>query len=580
MHRPLFLALFLLLTAALTGCGAPTETTDDGTTADGGDAAPTELAELTLPEGAEEAAQAISGDEIRTIVADLSSDAMGGRGPGSSQDETARQYMIDFFEGLGLEPGAADGSWEQAFRIVGITAEAPPTWSFEAAGKTLDLAHWDDFIASSGVQESTSRIDDAEVVFVGYGIQAPEYGWDDFKDQDLQGKVLLMLNNDPDWDENLFEGERRLYYGRWTYKYESAARQGAAGAIIIHTEPSAGYNFAVVQNSWTGPQFELPATDEPRIQVAGWTSWEASQRLVELAGHDLDQLIEQAKSKEFQPVALGVRTSLELSNEIQSETLTANVLALLPGSDPEVADEVVIYTAHHDHLGQTTSDDPNEDTIYNGARDNATGTGMVMSIARAYTELPEPPRRSILFAFVGAEEQGLLGSKFYASNPTVHPGNLVANINFDSGNIWGRTQDISYIGLGKSSNLDAVARAAAARQGRIVMGDQFPSQGLFYRSDQFALAKIGVPAMYLSGGTQFLEDSEAKNEDMKRWLAENYHRVGDELEDSWNFEGMVEDAQVGFWAGLHIANAEELPAWNPGDEFEAARLEARAALDR
>lgn len=567
--RALAPSLAGLLLLLMTACGGPGEEAPAASAPE--PTGPT----FALPEGADQAAEAIDAEILRSTITALSDDRLKGRGPGSEGDTLARQLLIDQLEGLGLQPAGPDGGWEQTFGIVGIEAEVPKTWSFSAAGKSLDLAFWDEFIAGSGVQNETSTVDDAEVVFVGYGIEAPEYQWDDYKGADLQGKVLLMLNNDPDWDPELFEGNRRLFYGRWTYKYESAARQGAAGAIIIHTTESAGYPFQVIQTSWTGPQFELPAGDEPRLEVAAWTSWEASEKLVALAGHDLDQLVESARSRDFAPVSLGIRTSLALENRIDRDTSTANVLAMLPGGDPELADQVVIYTAHHDHLGQGKPD-ADGDTIYNGARDNASGAAMVMAIAKAYTELPESPRRSILFAFVAAEEQGLLGSKYYAQEPTIHPGRLVANVNFDSGNIWGRTRDLSYIGFGKSS-LDAIAIAAADKQGRIVKGDQFPDRGLFYRSDQFSLAKIGVPAMYLSVGTEFRDDPQG-NEKMEAWVQTNYHQQSDELDDSWGFEGMVEDARVGFWAGLSIANGDGIPAWNPGDEFEAARLAALAEL--
>ncbi len=563
------LALFALACAPADPEPATEETGTAKTTAP-------EPVPFTLPEGSDEAAAAIDADDLRQVIAELSDDRLEGRGPGTAGDTLTQEILIEKLSALGLEPGAADGSWRQAFNIVGITATVPETWSFRAAGKSLDLKFWDEFIAASGVQEPAARIDDSEVVFVGFGIEAPEYEWDDFKGADLRGKTLLMLNNDPDWDPELFEGERRLYYGRWTYKYESAARQGAAGAIIIHTTPSAGYPFQVVQSSWTGPQFELPAGDEPRIQVAGWTSYEASERLVALTGHDLEELIQSARSRDFQPVPLGIRTSLELRNEIRADTETANILARLPGSDPALADQVVIFTAHHDHLGRGPADDTG-DEIYNGARDNASGTAMILSIAKAMKALPEAPRRSLLFAFVAAEEQGLLGSKYYAANPTVPPGKLTANVNFDSGNIWGPTRDLSYIGYGKSS-LDRIAEGAAAKQGRVVVGDQFPDRGLFYRSDQFALAKIGVPAMYLSGGTDFVDDPEGNKKKMDDWVETNYHQQSDELNDSWNLDGMVQDAQVGFYAGLAIANADEAPTWNAGDEFEAARLAALGDL--
>ncbi len=531
---------------------------------------------LGLPAGADAAAEAITAQTLREAVAELSDDRYEGRLPGTPGDAAARAYLIEQLGALGLAPGAADGGWEQTFEIVGITSTAPASWRFTAGGESLELAFWDDTIATSGVQRDTSRVTDAEVVFVGYGIEAPEHGWDDYKGADLTGKVLLMLNNDPDWDATLFAGPRRLYYGRWTYKYEVAARRGAAAAIIIHTTPSAGYPWQVVQTSWTGQQQELPAGEEPRVEVAGWTSWEASRRLAALAGHDLDELVAAARSPEFRPVPLGVRTSLELANEVSRGVETANVLALLPGGDK--ADETVIYTAHHDHLGRGQPNADGDD-IYNGALDNAAGVAQVLAIAAAFQALPEPPRRSILFALVSAEEQGLLGSAHYATHPTIHPGRLAANLNFDSGNIWGRSRDVSYIGYGKSS-LDRVVEAAAARQDRRVLADQYPDRGYFYRSDQFNLAKIGIPAIYLSAGTDFRgRDPEWGRQQIDTWTQTHYHQPSDELGDSWSFEGLVEDARLGFLCGLAIAQADALPAWNPGDEFEAARLEALAAAD-
>jgi Zn-dependent M28 family amino/carboxypeptidase len=414
------------------------------------------------------------------------------------------------------------------------------------------------------------------VVFVGYGIQAPEYDWDDFKGQDLEGKVLLMMNNDPDWDPNLFAGETRLWYGRWDYKYQSAARQGAVGAIIIHTAPSAGYPFQVVQTSWTGEQFELPAGDEPRLQAAAWVTEDSARALVALGGHDLDALREAADNRDFQPVPLGVTTSIGMDVNI-NRVSTANVLGLIPGSDPELADEAVIYTAHHDHLGIGT---PNADgdTIYNGAYDNASGVAQVLAIAKAILALPEAPRRSVLVALVGAEEQGLLGSKYYAANPTFQPGKIAANLNYDGGNIWGHTHDVTFVGLGKSS-IDQIMSAIAAEQGRVVKPDQFPDRGYFYRSDQFSFAKIGVPAMYLDTGTDFVDrPPEWGKEQVNHYTNVNYHQPSDEYDDSWNFDGMIQDALLGYWTGLAIANADEMPKWNEGDEFEAARLEALEAV--
>jgi len=541
------------------------------------------LALATAAFGAEPAQVAgIHAPTLAAAVRFLSSDALEGRGPGSRGDQLARLFLSAELEALGLVPagaagvGAGTGSWEQSFAMIGIHSQAPASWDFAGPGGKVALARWDDFIAASGVQSPAAAIQDAEVVFVGYGIQAPEYGWDDFKGVDLKGKVLLMLNNDPDWDDALFAGKRRLYFGRWTYKYESAARQGAAGAIIIHTTPSAGYPFQVVQTSWSGEQFELPATDEPRIQVSGWTTESAAERLVALSGKNLATLVAAAKSKSFRPVALGVRTSFALANRIR-QVETANVAGMLPGSDPRLKEEVVIYTAHHDHLGVATPD-KEDDAIYNGAVDNATGCAQLLAMARAFAALPERPRRSILFLFVAAEEQGLLGSQYYATHPTISPGRIAANINVDSANIYGRTKDIAYVGLGKSS-LDAVVTAAATAQGRIVKGDQAPEKGSFYRSDQFNFARIGVPAIYLDPGSEFRGDnaSTAKAR-QESYDSTCYHQPCDEMTSDWVWDGMVEDTELAMACGLAIANAEAMPTWNPGDEFAAARTKALSAL--
>ncbi len=569
----------MLIAVALGGCGQrdsdPVEPVAAPAPAPA--VAPAEEADASpFTATAKAAAGSISGEDMKHWVATLSSDDIGGRGPGSDGDRMARQFIATELEKLGYQPGAADGSWEQSFDLVGINATVPETWQFDRDGETVALASGSEFIAGSGVQSEVSTIDNAELVFVGYGIEAPEYDWNDFKGHDLAGKVLVILNNDPDWSDDLFEGNRRLYYGRWTYKYESAARQGAAGAIIIHTIPSAGYPWQVVQTSWTGEQFEIPAGDEPRVQIAAWVTEDAARRLMELSGNDLDALVAKARSADFEPVPLGITTSIGLSNRL-SKVNSANVLGMLPGSDPALADEVVVYTAHHDHLGTAESGDG--DRIYNGARDNASGVATILAIAKAMTELPEPPRRSILIAAVGAEEQGLLGAKALAADPPVAPGRIAANINFDAGNIWGATRDITFIGLGKSS-LDEVAKTVAAFQDRVVTGDQFPDKGYFYRSDQFALARIGVPAMYMKGGTDYVgRSSEWGAEQIGAYTAKHYHQPSDELSDEWSFDGLIQDAQLGFWCGLIIANEEALPAWNPGDEFEAARKAALADLN-
>jgi Zn-dependent M28 family amino/carboxypeptidase len=531
-------------------------------------------AQVTVPAAAEKAAAVIDEESLVGPIRFLADDLLEGRGPASRGDRLTQLYLGTTLQYLGFEPAFEKGSFVQPFDVVSVTAEVPKTWDFRKGGQSLTLKFWDQYIAASGVQEAKSALSNAEVVFVGYGIDAPEHKWDDFKGTNLKGKVLLMLNNDPDWDPQLFEGNRRLYYGRWTYKYESAAKQGAAGAIIIHTTPSAGYPFQVVQSSWTGPQFELPAENEPHLQVKSWVTEDAARQLVKLAGQDLDALVKSARSRDFKPVPLGVTTSLNLTNKVE-KVQTANVGGLLRGSDPQLKDEVVIYTAHHDHLG-IGEPDKTGDKIYNGAMDNGAGMAQVLAIARAFSELPQPPRRSVLILFVAAEEQGLLGSEYYARHPSFPPGKIAANINWDGGNIFGRTLDLTYIGLGKSS-LDGIVKALAQQQGRTLEGDQFPDRGSFYRSDQFNFAKIGVPAIYLDAGTKFRGRPEGwGKQKAEEYEAKDYHQPSDELTDEWTFEGMIEDARLGFYAGVVIANDDKMPTWNPGDEFEAAR---KAALE-
>ncbi len=516
----------------------------------------------------------VTPDTLRQHVSVLSSDAMEGRSPGTAGALQTRRHLADEMAGLGLEP-AFNGSWEQPFELIGISTQAPEHWSFAATDGGLTLDYWDEYVATSGVQRATASIADAGVVFVGYGIEAPEFDWDDFKGADLDGKVLLMLNNDPDWSDDLFGGETRLYYGRWRYKYESAARQGAVGAIIIHTTPSAGYPWQVVQP--TGPDFQLPAGDEPKLEIEAWITEDSASRLAALAGFELESLVEAAKSRDFEPVDLGLTTSLVLTNTLDSVE-GANVGGLLTGSDPTLAEQLVVYTAHFDHLG-VGEPDADGDRIYNGARDNAAGSAAVLAIAEAFAALPTPPARSLLFLFVDAEEQGLLGSQYFASHPIVPAGRLAANLNIDGANIWGRTRDLGIVGFGKS-DLDRVVERVAARQGRVVKPEQSPDKGYFYRSDQFNFARIGVPAIYLDEGVDFIDQPEGWGaQQIEAWTEIHYHRPSDELVDSWRFDGFVEDTLLMFEAGLIIANRPELPSWNPGDEFEAARRAALAALD-
>jgi Zn-dependent M28 family amino/carboxypeptidase len=502
----------------------------------------------------------------------LASDLLEGRGPATRGDLLTRLYLQTQLEGMGYTPAFAGGSWQQPFDIVGIKSQLPATWSFQARSERVDLAWSHDYIATSGVQNEHVALEDAELVFVGYGIQAPEYHWDDFKGTPLAGKVLVMMNYNPE----LFAGKRRLYYGRWDYKYASAARQKAAGAIIIHTTPSAGYPWQVVQSSWGGEQFQLPAAGEPRVPIEAWATEEAARRLLKANGFDLDKLRTAAGSRSFKPVPLGIRTSLTFTNEL-SRVQSANVGGLLEGSDAKLAAEVVVLSAHHDHFG-IGEPDASGDRIYHGARDNAAGCAQVLAIARAFASLSPRPRRSVLALFVAGEERGLLGSGYYAQHPTFAPGRIAADINIDGGNIFGRTRDATLIGMGKSS-LDEIAGSIARAQGRVLNPDQFPDRGYYYRSDQFSFAKIGVPALYFSDGTDFVGRPEGwGRKQIEEWELRQYHQPSDKLDSGWTFDGMIQDAQLDMLSAWLIAQADALPAWKPGDEFEPARKRALAAL--
>jgi Zn-dependent M28 family amino/carboxypeptidase len=532
---------------------------------------------VTLSPAEKAAGAQITAALIRSHVRFLADDLLEGRGPATRGDRLTQLYIAAQLEALGLQPGAPDGTWFQPFDIVGVTSHSPDTLSARKGGQSVDLKFHQDYIAVSGVNEPLARLADAEIVFVGYGIVAPEYGWDDYKGMDLKGKVLLMMNNDPEDDPKLFGGKTRLYYGRWDYKYDSAAQTGAAGAIIIHTTPSAGYGWQVIQTSWTGEQFALPREGGPQLQVKAWVTDDSARRLARLGGQDLDALRAAAQKKDFRPVPLGVTVSLDVKAEVNKKQ-TANVLGRLPGSDPALAGEAVLYTAHHDHLGLRGDAKPGEDAVYNGAVDNASGVAAFLAIAKGLASMPQAPRRSVIFAAVAAEEQGLLGAKYLAAHPPLPPGRIAANINMDSMGTLGRTRDLTMIGLGKSS-LDEWILGIAALQGRKVVPDQFPDKGFFYRSDQFAFARIGVPAAYFDSGSDVIGKPAGWGKaQQEEWEAKHYHQPSDELRPEWDLSGTVEDSQLYLYLGLKVANETKLPAWKPGDEFEAARKKALEEL--
>jgi Zn-dependent M28 family amino/carboxypeptidase len=525
-------------------------------------------------------ASKISQDALHGHIRFLADDLLEGRGPGSNGDAITQLYLESQFRNMGLVPIDSLKSYRQSFPMIGLTSTPAKKWTFnrnKSGDKSIEFQYFDEFIAVAGKPEPSIEIKDAEIVFVGYGIQAPEYQWDDFKGVNLKGKILLMMNNDPESSPDLFAGSRRLYYGRWDYKYESAARQGAAGAIIIHTTPSAGYPFTVIQTSWTGEEFELRDANSPRLDVKAWMTNDATAKLVAHAGLNLDQLRAKAESRDFQPVPLGLSLNTTIACEVRKKS-TANILAVLPGNDTKLSKEYVLYMAHHDHIGMAADRDGRGDNIYNGAIDNASGTAALLTIASAIQQSGIRPKRSLIFAAVGAEEQGLLGSKYLAEHPPVPNGKQSAVVNIDGLNFLGKTKDVNVIGAGKSS-LDQYVESYAKFQNRVVVPDREPSKGFYYRSDQFSLAKVGVPGVYLHSGHVVLGKPEGwGKEQLDAWTDKHYHQRSDEYDPNWDLSGAVQDIQLLFYVGWMAANADQMQTWTPGDEFEAARVEAiRAA---
>ncbi len=509
----------------------------------------------------------ITKDTLAAHVRFLSSDLLEGRGVGTRGDELARLYLATQLQAYGLQPAGSEGSWLQPVPILGITSQVTRTLTARGTGEATFAAP-EDFTAVAGSPDARAAWDGAELVFVGYGIHAPEQQWDDFGQRDVRGKVLLVMNDDPADDPARFAGKTRLYYGRWSYKYEEAARRGAIGAIVIHTNESAGYPFQVIQANHGRENFWLPfRAGEPTLGIRSWCTEDAARKLCALGGHDLDELRSNARKGNHLPVPLGVKVDLAIENSVR-EIRSANVAAVLPGSDPALAAEHVVVTAHFDHLG--IGKPRGDDAIYNGAVDNASGCAGVLAIAEAASQLPQRPRRSLLFLFVTAEESGLLGSQFFAAEPTVPKERLVANYNVDGLNIWGPSHDVEFIGHGKNS-LTALADGIAKARGRRLEPDSNPDLGLFYRSDHFSFARIGVPAAYFKAGRDFVDRPEDRRRMKNSYTTVHYHQPTDELAPWWNFDGAIADVQLLFECLLATANAETAPTWTPGDEFENAR---------
>jgi Zn-dependent M28 family amino/carboxypeptidase len=524
----------------------------------------------------------ISAERMLGNIKILSSDEFEGRAPASRGEVLSTQFIEKQFKSIGLEPGNPNGTYFQNVPMVGITADpaAELVFADPANGKQTTLKYGDEFVAWTKHEEPTVSMD-ADMIFVGYGVVAPEYKWDDYKGVDVKGKVLVVLINDPPvpdpndpskLDDKTFKGKAMTYYGRWTYKFEIAAEKGAAGCLVVHQTGPAGYPWGVVKNSNTGEQFSLVTADKgmSRSAVEGWITYDKAKELFAMAGKDFDALEKAAVSRDFRPVDLGVKASLTLKNSIRTIE-SKNVVAKLGGADPKVRDEYVIYTAHWDHLG--IGPEVNGDKIYHGAVDNASGVAGLLEIGRAYTKIQPPPRRSVLFLSVTGEEKGLLGSEYYAEHPLYPLTKTLAEINMDGLNVLGPTKDIEVIGLGQST-LDDVVEAVAAEQGRTVKPDAEPEKGYYYRSDHFNFAKEGVPALDPSEGMDYVGKPEGWGLEMReKFTAEDYHKPSDKIKPYWDLRGAVEDLQLLGEVGYRVANAKAYPTWKPGSEFRAKRVE-------
>lgn len=519
-------------------------------------------------------------DRVMADIRQLSSDQYEGRLPGTNGEALTVAYLINQLKAAGLEPGNPDGSWTQRVPLVGLTPEPLGPLVVKRGATSREFKIRDEVVAFSKHVADEARIENSELVFAGYGVQAPELQWDDFRGIDVKGKTLIVLVNDPpvakadapgQLDEKMFGGRAMTYYGRWTYKYEKAAELGAAGVFIVHETIPAGYAFNVVQGMGS-ERFDLVTPDKNmgRASVEGWLSLDAATALLKIAGQDYEKLKALAATRNFKPVPLGITASIAVRQKMRTVD-SQNVIAKLPGSDPQLKDEYVIYTAHWDHLGVTSPRPGSTDAINNGALDNASGTATVLEIARTLKAMPVAPKRSTLFLLVTAEEQGLLGSQHYAERPLYPLNKTVAVLNIDVVNQWGKTKDVIVVGFG-ASELDDYADAAAKEQGRVLKPDPEPQNGFYYRSDHFSFAKKGVPAFDPDSGVDFI-GKPAGFGDQKRaeYRKNDYHGPSDEIKPDWDLSGAAEDAKMLMVMGYRIANATKIPEWRPGNEFKSIR---------
>ena len=516
----------------------------------------------------------ISAERIAADIEYLASDELGGRGPGTPDEDKTIEYLAAQLKEASAAPAGDGGSYFQTVPLVGVEPLPSTELSWSAGGANKKLAWLDEVVALSHTQQPEAMLD-AETIFVGHGIVAPEFGWDDYKGVDVTGKVVLLFTNEPHSDDPAFFGGKALtYYGRWTFKYEEALRHGAAGVLIVHTDDTAGYPWSVVRNSWgrTNPFVKLEP-GEPALAAAGWITSEAALPLLQgsdaTAGKSIEELAAMADQRDLQPIPLKARVSGKLVSSLSAMN-TRNVVAKIEGSDPEKKDEAILYTAHWDHLGRGEAD-PAGDAIYNGAVDNATGTAIILEMARAFGSMRTKPARSILFAAVTAEEGGLRGSEFLGRNPPIPAGKIAVDLNYDGILPIGRTSDITLPGYERTT-LAPLVEQLAAELSVTLTPEAHPEQGYYYRSDHFSLARVGVPAFSINEGQTAVGKPEGYGEEQaEEYRTKRYHQQADNFVAEWDFAGLQQLAEFGLELGLRVAQQPELPTWKPGDEFLAAR---------
>lgn len=563
MTRPVLLTLAAALALAACNREAPAPP------------APQPAPDTAAPAGTHVFSDALNADDFAEMAKTLASDAFEGRAPGTPGEDKTVEYIKAQFERIGLQPGN-NGQWFQTVPMQETTADPATTMTIDVGGKTRTLAFGADMVVGTRTGQTDVKVDASELVFVGYGVDAPEQQWNDYAGVDVKGKTVVMLVNDPGFhakDANLFLGNRMTYYGRWTYKFEEAARKGAAAALIIHDTEGASYGWDVVKNSWSGAQYDLRASDdpEPRLPVQGWITGEQAKTLFADAGLDLDKLRADANKRGFKPVPLKAKMSVALKSTV-AEKSSRNVLGLLPGT--EKPDEAVVYLAHWDHLGKHDNEqtpDGKTDVIYNGAVDNATGVAGIIEIAEQMAKIGKP-KRSVLFLAVTLEESGLLGSKYYVANPTIPLDKTVAVINLDAMGVSGRSKDLVVTGMG-NSELEDILKPIAQKQGRTLVEESNPAGGYYFRSDHFNFAKAGVPALYTDAGSDLVEGGKAAGDAAGKDYNDNrYHKPGDEYDPAtWKLDGVIEDLTAVYEVGLQVANGDTWPNWYKDNAFRAAR---------